>query len=79
MWYSVDRIEGRYAVLVPAWFDPAGPAVTIPATRTMRPGYVYRWTGRYLVRDKAYEKRAARAAAELDRQMTSGPGGNIRL
>ena len=71
----MDRIESRIAVLVPAWFENYGGSAQIWATRGMREGHVYRWNGRRLSRDKAYERRAAAAA----RALRPAGGGGIRL
>jgi len=60
-WWTADQVYGGYAVMVPAWFDPPGAAVTIRAKRGMREGWIYRWNGRTLSRDQAYERRVAAA------------------
>lgn len=75
MWWVVDRIEGRLAVLV----SDAGSTLQLPRG-SFREGQVYRYDGRYLRRNTAEERRRRRAAAaELRRMQATDPGGNIQL
>ena len=74
MWWVVDRVEGRIAVLV----SDAGQ--TIQLTGAFREGQVYRQSGRYLKRDTREERRrSAEARRQLERFKRSDPGGNIQL
>jgi len=76
MWWVVDRIEGRIAVLV----SDSGVELDTVAPRGIREGWVYRATRLGFRRDRAEERRRARAAAQQLRQLQlSDRGGNISL
>lgn len=75
MWWVVDRIEGRYAVLIS---DDMRQVVLNKGS--FRAGRVYWWDGRKLTRSKAEERRRLQdARARLERLSRSDPGGNIVL
>lgn len=64
VYFVVDRLEGRFAIV-----EYDGAFYDVPKG-SMRPGQVFRWTGKKWVRDRA---------EELMRMRASDPGGNIRL
>jgi len=74
MWWVVDRIEGRIAVLV----SDAGEQAELPRGR-LREGQVYWWDGRRLRRSRAEEKRRRQEAADAYARMPRGPSGNFEL
>jgi DUF3006 family protein len=75
VWWVVDRIEGRYAVLV----SDAGQESVVPK-KAFREGRVYWWDGRYLRRSKAEEsRRRMNVRARLDRLRARDPGGDIQI
>lgn len=76
MWWVVDRIEGRFAVLV----SDAGEQIVLPK-KSFREGRVYRHAGYgRLVRDTAEERRRLRdARARLERLAARDPGGDITI
>lgn len=78
-WWAVDRVEGGLAVLVPAYFETVQGQASVRATRAMRAGQVFRWNGRTLTRDKAYERKAAAAARAAYGPLIRGPAGGLRL
>lgn len=75
MWWVVDRIEGRVAVLV----SDSGSTLQLPRG-AFREGQVYRFDGRYFRRNAAEERRRrAAASAQLRRMRATDPGGDIQL
>ena len=75
MWWTVDRIEGRYAVLISDDMQEV-----VLKKGSFREGRVYWWDGRKLTRSTAEERRRrADARARLRRLSSSDPGGNIVL
>ena len=74
IYFAVDRIEGRFAVI-----EYQGQFYDVPRG-SLKAGQVYRWSGQRWVRDKAEERRRlAESRGILERLKASDPGGNIRL
>jgi hypothetical protein len=75
MWWAVDRVEGRWAVLI----SDSGQTAQLPRG-SFREGRVYWYDGQRLRRDVREERRRLAAArAQLQRLKATDPGGNIRL
>lgn len=77
MWWVVDRVENGRATFV----RDDGREITIPVSRAVAEGQVYRANARgILVRDLVEQrKRVARARAQLQQLRAKDPGGNIQL